>query len=91
MRRIDYKHHVEGDRIIKTTNNQEIPEHEPLVLFRARDHLALNLLHVYREMCRADGCTPYQLEGVDKLIDDFMRFKNEHPEAMKQPGVTRGA
>jgi hypothetical protein len=60
MRQIDMKHHVEGDRIIKTTNGQEIPENEPTILFRGRDHLALPMLTYYRQLCIDDGCTDMQ-------------------------------
>lgn len=90
MRRIDLKHHVDGDQIIKTGNGQPIPEEEPLVLFRARDYLVVRLLEHYRKLCEVDGCNEFQLEGVDELIDRFSRFAVEHPERMKQPGITRG-
>jgi len=90
MRRIDHKHHVDADQIIKTGNGQPIPEEEPLVLFRARDHLAVSLLEHYRMLCEVDGCNSFQLGLVDELIDLFSRFAVEHPERMKQPGITKG-
>lgn len=36
MRKIDEKHHIEGEQIIKATNGQPIPEDEPTFLFRGR-------------------------------------------------------
>ena len=45
MRKLDSKFHIEGDQIVKTSNGDPIPEDEPLFLIRARDYLALPLLH----------------------------------------------
>lgn len=90
MRHIDMKHSIEGDRIIKTSNGQEIPEHEPTILFRGRDHLALPMLKHYRQLCIDNGCTDYQMESMDVMIARFEAFTKLHPEVMKQPGVTRG-
>jgi len=67
-----------------------IPDDEPLILFRARDYLALPMLMRYMELAREDGCTDFHLAGIDNRIREFTRFKVEHPERMKQPGVTRG-
>lgn len=92
LRRIDPKFHIgQGGAIVKTSSDEVIPEDEPLLLLRARDHLALPLLWHYRELSRLDGCNDYHLAGVDDRIAAFERFKAEHPELMKQPGVTRGA
>lgn len=90
MRRIDPRFHIEGDQIVKTSNNAIVPEEEPLMLFRARDRLALDVLRLYRRLCIADLCTPYQLEGVDNRIAAFEEFALKYRERMKQPGITRG-
>ena len=47
MRKIDSKFHVDGDKIVKTTNDEVLPEDEPLFLVRARDRLAMSLLVHY--------------------------------------------
>jgi predicted methyltransferase len=91
VRQIDLKHHIdERGEIIKTTNGQAIPHDEPTILFRARDYLAVPLLIRYREMCTADGCNNFQLDQVNDLIRKFSDFAKDHPEVMKQPGITRG-
>lgn len=90
MRKIDQKHHIDGDKIVKTTNGQEIPENEPLFLLRARDWLAVPLLLRYRELCIADGCNDWQLSQIDGVIDRFRMFAVDNPQTMKQPGITRG-
>jgi hypothetical protein len=90
MRMIDGKFHVKGSKIIKTSSGEVVPEDEPLMLFRARDHLALSLLVYYRRLSELDGCTDYHMAGVDARIAKFVQFANDHPERMKQPGITRG-
>jgi len=66
-----------------------IPADEPVILFRARDKLALRMLYFYRELCSADGCTDFQLGLMDDMIGRFKAFA-EKSETMKQPGSTLG-
>lgn len=90
MTRIDNKHHLEGERIIKTGNGQPIDlEKEPVILFRGRDRLALPMLRHYRELCVQDGCTDFQLASLDDMIRRFQEFADTSP-TMKQPGCTMG-
>ena len=89
MKRIDNKHHLNGEQIVKTGNGVPIPDDEPVILFRARDTLALPMLRHYRELCVADHCTDFQLASLDDMIRRFEEFATTSP-TMKQPGVTRG-
>lgn len=89
MKRLDNKHHLEGEQIIKTGNGQPIPDDEPVILFRGRDRLALPMLRHYRELCVQDGCTDFQLASMDDMIQRFERFAADSP-TMKQPGCTLG-
>lgn len=91
LRKINSRFHVDRDGyIVKTSNNQRIPEDEPVFLFRGRDRLSLPMMHIYVQLCLVDGCNDYFLGEMDEPINELTRFKNEHPERMKQPGVTRG-
>jgi hypothetical protein len=90
MKAIDPKYHIDEERIVKTSNGSQIPEDEPLILFRARDRNALLMLKHYRELCVQDGCTPYHLEGIDNRIAAFEAFSKDHAGRMKQPGCTLG-
>lgn len=76
-------------RIVKTSNGDAIPDDEPLFLLRARDNLALPLLCYFQTLC-AGCCTDYQIKANAEAIAEFARFRDEHPERMKQPGITRG-
>lgn len=89
MRRIDEKFDTTG-QIVKRSNGEIIPEDEPLFLIRARDRLAIAALLEYRRMSAEDGCNDFHFEHLDKDIEAFKKFREEHPERMKQPSITRG-
>ena len=94
MKLIDPKYGIEvrdGEPfIVKAATGEAIEDGEPLILFRARDRNAESMLHFYRGLCAADGCTEFHMEGIQNRVDTFEQFKREHPERMKQPGITRG-
>jgi len=78
-------------RVVKNATGEPIPEDEPLCLFRARDNIALiGALVPYRTECREAGCTDYHLKGIQNRVEAFYGFQTDHPERMKQPGITRG-
>lgn len=97
LKKIDEKHsivieavvlqHLQEFGIVKHTNGEMIDlEKEPVILFRGRDKLALPMLEFYRDLCVNDGCTSFQLESMDKMIEKFRQFGG-----IKQPGCTLGA
>lgn len=91
VRKIDLKHHInEKGEIVKTGNGVVVPDHEPLILFRGRDRLAVPMLRAYRQLCIDDGCNDFQLGQIDELIGRFVKFAEDNPQTMKQPGITRG-
>jgi len=87
---IDPKYHIEGEKIINTSNGEEVPDDEPMILFRARDNLAVNMLKTYWQISIEAGCTDHHISGVAERISQFERFAYENPERMKQPGRTLG-
>ena len=88
MRVIDPKYHIESEQIIKTATGEPVPDDEPLILFRAKDRLALPALGIYKILCQVDHCTEPQIQGVNEIINAFLDFSIKHPERMKQPGIT---
>lgn len=90
MRTFGRKYHIENNEVVRTADGTPIPADEPLFILRAKDRLAVAALLEYREICRRDGCNDYQLDGLSDIVAEFEKFAAEHPEAMKQPGVTRG-
>jgi len=89
MRNLDGKFRLDGEKILHPSG-AEIPMDEPLWLFRARDQFALQTLRYYLKVCKAHGCTQYQLEGIKTAMDKFGEFKRNHSDHMKQPGITQG-
>jgi hypothetical protein len=77
-------------QIVKTKTGEPIPPGEPLIIFRARDRNALEMLRYYREICVGDECVPEHLTGIDNRIAAFREFSINNPDRMKQPGITRG-
>jgi len=69
---------------------EQIPDDEPIIVFRGRDRLALVMLLNYRNLCVADECNIHQLDTLDGMIVAFKEFATRYPERMKQPGITRG-
>lgn len=96
MKQIDpkYKIKAEGRGFIKIEivngSDVPIPDDEPLMLFRARDRNALAMLEEYRRLCVLDNCTDFHMAGIQNRIQAFRAFAEQHPERMKQPGVTKG-
>lgn len=87
--KIDGKFSCDGKRIFNTVSGEELPGDEPRFILRARDRNALAALRDYRVECENDGCNELHLAGIDKTITAFEKFFMEHPERMKEPGVTR--
>jgi hypothetical protein len=91
VRNLDGKFSIDGDRVIKTSNGEAIPDDEPVFLLRARDHLAIPLLEIYNQLSIVDGCNEYHFDALNKTIAKFAQFSRLNPGRMKQPNITRGA
>lgn len=89
MRNIDGKFRTDGNKIFNTVSGEEIPEDEPLFLLRGRDELARQTLVEYFKAAIDAGCNELHLEGTRRALAKFNSFALNHPERMKQPGVTR--
>ena len=89
MRKLNDMFHLEGERLVKTSNGQLVPEDEPLFILRARDALAYDTLLAYIHLCQnADPPVPEdrlaQLHGV---AEQFFKFPSSK---LKTPGSTHG-
>lgn len=79
-----------GIQILKASNGTIVPDEEPMILFRGRDHLAIPMLEYYLELCCKDGCTDHQIDPLRARIGLFAMFRDAYPDRMKQPGITLG-
>jgi hypothetical protein len=87
-RNIDGKFSTDGGRIFNTVSGEQIPDDEPLFLLRGRDHFALVAINAYQAACESE-CNELHLAGVQQTREKFCQFAAEHPERMKQPGITK--
>ena len=76
--------------LVKISNGEAIPDDEPVHIFRARDLYAVSALRYYLELSRKWGCNDYHEDAVMAQIKRFEEWAKEHPDKMKQPGITRG-
>lgn len=83
MRQIDVKYKTSGD--ITKLDGTPVPDDEPLMLFRGRDKLLLELLNRYAELCRDNGSPPEQLEKLQKQVDTIKTWQAAHPDRLKIP------
>jgi hypothetical protein len=89
LRKLDGKFSVHPEKgIVNTVSGEAIPEDEPLFLLRGRDHHALEAIQAYRSICAPD-CNSLHMEGINQTANKFALFRVEHPERMKQPGITK--
>ena len=84
----DLKYKVEGNKIIKRSNGEAIPDDEPIFILRGRDRLSLRTVAYYLTQSSLDGCTMYHIDGIHEAIQKFRDFQIKHSELMKQPGIT---
>lgn len=42
----------------------------------------------YYDRCKEDGCTQEQLLSLDGMIKEFVKWRDNNPDKMKQPGST---
>lgn len=92
MRKINQMFSVDDDGyLVKTSNGQRVPEDEPVFILRGRDILAAATIHHYAGlMAGQDADVGMRMFELGEVVHDFLEFKRNHPERMKQPGITKG-
>lgn len=76
--------------LVKISNEEPIPDDEPIFIFRCRDAYALDALIYYRELSIKNGCTDYHQDGMNAAISRFREWQINNPDKLKQPGITMG-
>jgi hypothetical protein len=90
-RDIDSKFAVSKDgKIYKKSNEEIIPDDEPLFLIRGRDLLGIPFLKLYEILSEVAGCNDYHFSKFGESRDGFVNFKEHHPKRMKMPSITEG-
>jgi hypothetical protein len=74
---------------IVTTERLEIPEDEPVVVFRGRDRLLPALLNIYIELCDLAGC-PQEHTGIaTRTYEGIVTWQLENDDRVKDPESLR--
>jgi hypothetical protein len=86
----DPKYDIEDGKLINSATGTPIPEDEPVFLFRAKDVHALGTIHdyskrVYESITSIEITSSDHLCAINRRLNDFEKFKQDHPERMKQP------
>lgn len=89
MRKLNDMYHLEGERLVKTSNGQFVPEDEPLFILRGRDVFAIDAIRSYRAACSLKGTPADRVAALDEVILKFRLYAETHPT--KIPGSTHGA
>lgn len=71
--------------IVNRDSHKPIPDDEPLFLLRAKDIRALYALVGYKTACKIGGCDTSHLDGIDRAIAQFQKFRAFNPERIKNP------
>jgi hypothetical protein len=81
----DRKFKFENGQFINRVSGEPIPDDEPVILFRARDRYALDVLSFYLSLSKDE----HHQQAIKDRIDEFYSYRASHPERMKEPGITR--
>jgi len=68
-----------------TTEYGDIPDDEPVIVFRARDLCTVAMLGYYREVCRLSGSPQRHLNLVMKTMNEFATWQGENLGRTKVP------
>ena len=81
----DRKFDFSTGRLVNRASGETIPDDEPVFILRARDRHALKAVQFYAGMVEVE----HHWRATQETVEAFQRFADEHPDRMKEPGITR--
>ncbi len=72
-----------------TTEHGEIPDDEPVIVFRGRDRIVPAMLRFYLEMCEANGSPSRHLDLIQRSAANITRWQQDHPGQVRTPDSER--
>jgi hypothetical protein len=72
-----------------TTEHGDIPDDEPVIVFRARDRLVLPVLGAYLELCKHEGSPQRHLDTITRNIHTFADWQEANPDKVRTPDSER--
>lgn len=71
------------------TEHGEIPDDEPVIVFRARDVTTPDLLAYYLMRCVKKDSPKRHLDLIVSTIERFRSWQREHPDQVRTPDSER--
>ena len=62
-----------------TTENGEIGDDEPVIVFRAQDTLTPFVIENYRQMAQEAGSPQRHLDGIEAVFQQFIAWQARNP------------
>lgn len=75
--------------VVNRHTGRTIPHHVPLMLFSARDLIAVTAIETYVANLKRAGVDPLQIASAEERLQTFIDFANDHPDEMRMPKVRR--
>lgn len=72
-----------------TTDHGEIPDDEPVIVFRGRDRLLPEVLAKYMSLCEGAGSPQRHVDIVAESRRQIMSWQAENPEKTRTPDSER--
>lgn len=72
-----------------TTEFGDIPDDEPVIVFRARDKITLSLIKWYRYRCVQSGSPDRHLGIIDATAERFRNWQEANPGKVRYPDSER--
>ena len=72
-----------------TTEHGDIPDDEPVIVFRARDKVTINMLAHYHQVCMMSGSPMRHLRLIAETFFRFRKWQQDNPEQVKVPDSER--
>lgn len=80
--------HIANGRLVKTSNDEPVPDDEPVFILRGRDACACAALTSYINECQESGTPADRLESLGYVLERFRSYAVQR--GTKIPGVTHG-
>ena len=72
-----------------TTEHGDIPDDEPVIVFRARDRMLPAVMRFYRELCEGNGSPQRHLDLIKGCRERIEAWQQENPDRVRQPDSER--
>lgn len=72
-----------------TTEHGDIPDDEPVIVFRARDITTIDILAYYLMRCVKKGSSTRHLDIIVSDIESFRNWQASNPDKVKVPDSER--